>query len=158
MMIKKIILFSLLLLAKPSYSSVSALQAKKVWRELGQKSIKLLIINTNRINAFADPRGSVFITKGMLRYLNTESDLTMILGHELAHLTRCGIGGKKNELCCDEYGYRLAKLKGYKNPEKLFLRNIRELGKGGDKEHPTWAQRYDNLIKLPKRYNLRFVP
>jgi len=39
------------------------------------------------INAFALPGGYIYITRGMLAHMNSESELAAVLGHEVAHVT-----------------------------------------------------------------------
>ncbi|MDR3393113.1 MAG: M48 family metalloprotease [Sulfuriferula sp.] len=46
------------------------------------------VIESNDINAFSAPGGYVFITKGLYRKLNNESELAGVLGHEIAHVVR----------------------------------------------------------------------
>jgi predicted Zn-dependent protease len=44
-------------------------------------------IDHNSVNAFALPGGYIYITTGLLKVLNTESQLAGILAHETAHVT-----------------------------------------------------------------------
>lgn len=46
------------------------------------------VIDSTDINAFAAPGGYVFITKGLYKKINTESELAGVLGHEIAHVVR----------------------------------------------------------------------
>jgi predicted Zn-dependent protease len=39
------------------------------------------------INAFALPGGYVYITRGIMAYLNSEAELAAVLGHEIGHVT-----------------------------------------------------------------------
>ena len=43
-------------------------------------------LNDDSVNAFALPGGYIFVTKGMLKQLTTESQLAAILAHETAHV------------------------------------------------------------------------
>jgi len=45
------------------------------------------IIDSTSVNAFALPGGYIFITRGMLAYLNSEAELAAVLGHEIGHVT-----------------------------------------------------------------------
>jgi len=44
------------------------------------------VIDAPYVNAFAIPGGGVFITTGMLDFLETEAELAAILGHEISHI------------------------------------------------------------------------
>ncbi|MEE9229552.1 MAG: M48 family metalloprotease [Acidobacteriota bacterium] len=39
------------------------------------------------VNAFALPGGYIYITRGILAYLNSEAELATVLGHEIGHVT-----------------------------------------------------------------------
>lgn len=45
------------------------------------------VLDTPDINAFALPGGYIYITRGILAYLNSEAELAAILGHEIGHVT-----------------------------------------------------------------------
>jgi predicted Zn-dependent protease len=45
------------------------------------------IVDSPAINAFALPGGYVYITRGILPYLDDESELAGVLGHEIGHVT-----------------------------------------------------------------------
>jgi predicted Zn-dependent protease len=45
------------------------------------------ILDTEISNAFALPRGQVFVTRGLLALLQSEAELAAVLGHEIAHVT-----------------------------------------------------------------------
>jgi predicted Zn-dependent protease len=45
------------------------------------------VLNDEIINAFALPGGYVYVTRGMLTHMNSESELAAVLGHEVAHIT-----------------------------------------------------------------------
>ena len=46
------------------------------------------VINSNDINAFAAPGGYIFVTLGLYRVLNDESELAGVLAHEVGHVIR----------------------------------------------------------------------
>lgn len=46
---------------------------------------KVYILDSNEINAFTIPGGSIFVTTELLKYLNNEAELVAVLGHELGH-------------------------------------------------------------------------
>ncbi|MDD4857750.1 MAG: M48 family metalloprotease [Candidatus Krumholzibacteria bacterium] len=43
------------------------------------------VLDTSIINAFAVPGGYVYVTRGILAYLNDEAELAGVIGHELGH-------------------------------------------------------------------------
>lgn len=43
-------------------------------------------LESGEVNAFAVPGGFVFVTTGMLKFLNDEDELAAILGHEMGHM------------------------------------------------------------------------
>lgn len=45
-----------------------------------------LLLEANEINAFAAPRGFIFISKGMLALCENEDDLAAVLAHEIGHV------------------------------------------------------------------------
>jgi predicted Zn-dependent protease len=45
------------------------------------------VIDDATVNAFALPGGPVFVTRGLVSYLNDEAELAAVLGHEIAHVT-----------------------------------------------------------------------
>lgn len=45
------------------------------------------VVDSPEVNAFALPGGYVYITRGIMAYLNSEAELAGVLGHEIAHVT-----------------------------------------------------------------------
>lgn len=45
------------------------------------------VVDSQAVNAFALPGGYVYITRGILPYLDDESELAGVLGHEIGHVT-----------------------------------------------------------------------
>jgi predicted Zn-dependent protease len=45
------------------------------------------VLDSPAVNAFALPGGYVYITRGLMSYLNSEAELAAVLGHELGHVT-----------------------------------------------------------------------
>jgi predicted Zn-dependent protease len=48
---------------------------------------RFTVLDSPVINAFALPGGYVYITRGLMAYLNSESQLAAVLGHEIGHVT-----------------------------------------------------------------------
>ncbi|NIT58837.1 MAG: M48 family metalloprotease [Aliifodinibius sp.] len=65
--------------------------------DLGQRMAKIShrpnlpyefkILDTPVINAFAVPGGFVYVTRGILAYLNSEAEFAGVMGHEIGHVT-----------------------------------------------------------------------
>lgn len=47
-----------------------------------------IIEDDNTLNAFCTPGGYIYVYTGLIKYLDTESDLAGVLGHEIAHADR----------------------------------------------------------------------
>jgi len=45
------------------------------------------VLDSEDVNAFALPGGYVYITRGIMAYLNNEAELVAVLGHEIGHVT-----------------------------------------------------------------------
>ncbi len=52
-----------------------------------QLQYSYVVVDSPEINAFALPGGYIYITRGLLAYLNTEAELAAVLGHETGHVT-----------------------------------------------------------------------
>src|SRR5688572_3799670 len=48
---------------------------------------QFLVVDSPQVNAFALPGGYIYITRGILAYLNSEAELAAVLGHEIGHVT-----------------------------------------------------------------------
>lgn len=46
-----------------------------------------VVLDDPSVNAFALPGGPIFITRGILTYMNSEAELAAVLGHEAGHIT-----------------------------------------------------------------------
>jgi predicted Zn-dependent protease len=66
---------------------------RRVGEKLAAKShrpglvYRFTIVDSATVNAFALPGGYIYITRGMLAYLNSEAELAAVLGHEIGHVT-----------------------------------------------------------------------
>ena len=48
---------------------------------------RVTLLDTPQINAFAIPGGHVYICRGLLHYINSESELAGVMGHEIGHIS-----------------------------------------------------------------------
>ncbi len=44
------------------------------------------ILNSSEINAFAAPGGFVFVTKGLIEFIDSDDELASVVGHEIGHV------------------------------------------------------------------------
>ena len=44
------------------------------------------VVDTDEVNAFSLPGGYVYLSRGLLAYLNSEADIAAVLAHEIAHV------------------------------------------------------------------------
>lgn len=66
------------------------------------------ILDTEISNAFALPGGMVFVTRGLLAYLQNEAELAAVLGHEVAHVTARHGAHRANEAAFASVGVTAA--------------------------------------------------
>ena len=45
------------------------------------------VVDDPAVNAFALPGGFIFVTRGLLTYMNSEAELASVMGHEIGHVT-----------------------------------------------------------------------
>src|SRR6266852_3803183 len=68
-------------------SSVAASLVPEEAKQAGAPAVRIAVLKDPTLNAFAMPNGKVYIHTGLLSRLQNESQLAMILGHELTHVT-----------------------------------------------------------------------
>jgi len=82
--------------------------------KIGQKMAKIShrphlkyefkVMNSPVINAFAVPGGYIYITRGILAYLNNEAELAGVVGHEIGHVTARHSAQKYSEVSLAQLG------------------------------------------------------
>jgi len=62
---------------------------QKLARQSHRANLKwtFTVLDSQEVNAFALPGGYVYITRGLMAYLDSEADLAGVLGHEIGHVT-----------------------------------------------------------------------
>lgn len=48
---------------------------------------RFTVLDSNEVNAFALPGGYIYITRGIMAYLQSEAELSAVLAHEIGHVT-----------------------------------------------------------------------
>ncbi|TNF97654.1 MAG: peptidase M48 [Gammaproteobacteria bacterium] len=70
-----------------------AAYVQRIGDEVAEKShrndlvYRFTVLDSPEVNAFALPGGYIYITRGILAYLNSEAELAAVLGHEIGHVT-----------------------------------------------------------------------
>ncbi len=63
------------------------------------------VLDSPEINAFALPGGYIYITRGILAYLDSEAELAGVLGHEIGHVTaRHSVRQQSGQFASDLFG------------------------------------------------------
>ena len=72
-----------------SCSSTSTRSASALPRKSHRPNLQytFTVLDGDEVNAFALPGGYVYITRGIMVYLNSEAELAAVLGHEIGHVT-----------------------------------------------------------------------
>ena len=79
------------------YGALANPRLQSYVNDLGQKLAKsshranlqwtFTVLDSPEINAFALPGGYVYVTRGIMAYLDSEADLAGVIGHEIGHVT-----------------------------------------------------------------------
>lgn len=88
------------------------------------------VVESGAVNAFALPGGKVFVTTGMLGFLESEAELASVLGHEIAHVDL--------RHCVERFQYELA----------LARVGMRDVGRFAQVFHRVAASGYSKYQEL----------
>lgn len=66
--------------------STSAYAESTTPAEIRSTPFRFRVLDSPVVNAFALPGGYVYVTRGLLAYLNNEAQLSVVLGHEIGHV------------------------------------------------------------------------
>lgn len=127
-----------------------ALQAyvQRVGEKLGNQShrknlyYRFTVLDSDEVNAFALPGGYIYITRGLLAYLNSEAELAAVLGHEIGHVTaRHGVRQHSSATVVGILGAVVAARSGYSAAGDLSNIMGTALVRGYGREHELEADR-----------------
>ena len=84
---------------------------------------KFQVVDDPAVNAFALPGGYIYVTRGILSYLNNEAELAGVMGHEIGHVT------------------------AEHSVHRMSEQQLTQLGLGlGAMLKPEWAQKYGQMV------------
>ena len=79
------------------YGALASPRLQTYVNDVGQKLAKhshranlqwtFTVLDSPEINAFALPGGYVYVTRGIMAYMDSEADLAGVIGHEIGHVT-----------------------------------------------------------------------
>ncbi|MGQ0645218.1 MAG: M48 family metalloprotease [Elusimicrobiota bacterium] len=113
------------------------------------------ILNTDEVNAYAAPGGYIFITKGLLRFVEDEAELAGALGHEVAHVAKRHVAKAVRKGKFLEGGIELARARK-DNPAALKAASdftIQLLFRGFDRKDEVEADREGPLYAWRAGYD-----
>jgi predicted Zn-dependent protease len=133
----------------PAYSDpVLEELVQRVGKKLAQHSHRpgleyhFTIVDSTRVNAFALPGGYIYITRGMLAYLNSEAELAAVLGHEIGHVTaRHSVRQQSTSAVTGILGAVLAASTGIQGADSLTNLAGTAIVRGYGREHELEADR-----------------
>jgi predicted Zn-dependent protease len=100
------------------------------------------IVDSSQVNAFALPGGYIYITRGMLAYLNSEAELAAVLGHEIGHVTaRHSVRQQSTTAVTGILGAVLAASTGIQGADSLTSMAGTAIVRGYGREHELEADR-----------------
>lgn len=71
---------------------------------------RFTVLDSTDVNAFALPGGYIYITRGLLAYLNSEAQLAAVLGHEIGHVTARHSVQQQSAAQAADFGYTLGSI------------------------------------------------
>ncbi len=100
------------------------------------------VLDSSEINAFALPGGYVYVTRGIMAYLDSEAELAGVLGHEIGHVTaRHSVRQQAGEFTSGLLGVLISAATGQAALGNLSQQLTTGLVRGYGREHELEADR-----------------
>ena len=100
------------------------------------------VLDSPQVNAFALPGGYIYITRGIMAYLNSEAELAGVLGHEIGHVTaRHSVRQQSSSQVTGLLGGLLNVATGQDPAQGLFSQLSFALSQGYGRKHELEADR-----------------
>lgn len=141
-LIKSFMTLVLLLPLTAGFAAISPAKAHSIYKQFQKTTTislpPLTIASNKEANAFWT--GSfVIITRGMLNFANNSDELSLIIGHELAHWR-----GTRGELNADIRGFLYSKEAGFNPCRGLSI--VQRFNNKKSASHPASAERHRRLM------------
>jgi predicted Zn-dependent protease len=115
---------------------------------------RFTVLDSKDVNAFALPGGYIYITRGLLAYLNSEAELAAVLGHEIGHVTaRHSVRQQSTAMATGLLGAVLAASTGVRGADTLANMAGTALVRGYGREHELEADRLGAGYMAKSGYN-----
>lgn len=115
---------------------------------------RFTVLDSNEVNAFALPGGYIYITRGLLAYLNSEAELAAVLGHELGHVTaRHSVRQHSTAMATGLLGAIIAAKSGVQGAEDISNILGTAIVRGYGREHELEADRLGAEYLAKSGYN-----
>jgi len=103
---------------------------------------RFTVLDSTSVNAFALPGGYIYITRGLLAYLNSEAELAAVLGHEIGHVTaRHSVRQQSTATVAGILGAVVAASTGIQGADTLADMASTAIVRGYGREHELEADR-----------------
>ncbi len=100
------------------------------------------VLDSPEINAFALPGGYIYITRGIMAYLDSEAELAGVLGHEIGHVTaRHSVRQQAGQFASNLLGVLISATTGQSSLGNLSQQLSTGLIRGYGREHELEADR-----------------
>ncbi len=100
------------------------------------------VLDSPEINAFALPGGHIYVTRGILAYLDSEAELAGVLGHEIGHVTaRHSVRQQSGQFASELFGVLIAATTGHGGLANLGQTVGTGIVRGYGREHELEADR-----------------
>ena len=100
------------------------------------------VLDSPDINAFALPGGYIYVTRGIMAYLDSEAELAGVLGHEIGHVTaRHSVRQQSGQMATGILGILIATVTGESSLGNLSQTIGTGLVRGYGREHELEADR-----------------
>ncbi len=143
------------LLNNPNIDRYISLVGKTLVKNSQLNSYKwtFIVIQSDDINAFAASGGFIFLTKGLLKELNSEDELAAVLSHEIAHVKFNHYIKVVKKQMLAEFTTKSLNEKSDSDLEAMSNASTLLLARGLDKQSEFDADREATLIMTKSGYN-----